>query len=106
VFVAVDQLWLDHPPSFLYQTVIFLAFSTGMIYVYLYKAEKPDFFVQLYLLMMSVKLLAYGGYVYFMITSDKAGAFLNVVFFMLQYFVLTGLEITLLYSKISSKKPD
>ena len=52
--------------------------------------------------MMAVKLLAYGGYAYFMISSDKAGAGLNVVFFMFAYFIFTGLEIAFLYRKIAS----
>jgi len=88
-------------PSFFYQTLIFLVFSTAMIYRYLYKIDKPAFFVQLYLLTMAVKLLAYGAYNAFVILEDKAGAAANVVFFMIVYFIFTALEIAFLYRKIT-----
>jgi hypothetical protein len=52
---------------------------------------------------MAVKLLGYGAYVFFMITGDIAGAFPNVVFFMLTYFVFTALEIFFLYRKNATK---
>lgn len=91
-------------PTFLYQTVIFLTFSTAIIYGYLYRVSKPDIFVQLYLFMMAVKLMGYGGYAFFMITSDRAGATVNVVFFMALYFIFTILEILFLFNKINQQK--
>lgn len=91
-------------PTFLYQTVIFLTFTTGIIYGYLYRVGKPDIFVQLYLFMMAVKLMGYGGYAFFMITSDRVGATANVVFFMSLYFIFTILEILFLYNKINQQK--
>lgn len=94
--------WIS-TPSFLYQTLIFITFTTAVIFAYLYNAMKPDFFVQLYMLSMAVKLLAYSTYAYFMITSDKRGAFLNVAFFLLCYVIFTVVEIVFLYRKISSK---
>jgi len=102
VLSAVHMAWIPRQPSFFYQTLIFLVFSTGLIYRYLYKASRPEFFVQLYLLTMAVKILAYGVYAYIMISKDAAGAALNVVFFMITYFCFTALEITFLYRKISS----
>jgi hypothetical protein len=102
VMLAVYEAWIAKHPSFFFQTQIFLVFSTVVIYAYLYKVNKPDFFVQLYLLTMTVKLLAYGVYVYFMISEDPTGAFENVVFFMGVYITFTVLEITFLYQKISS----
>jgi hypothetical protein len=103
VFLAVRQGLIGELPSFFYQTLIFLLFSTIVIYAYLYKVSKPDYFVQLYLLTMAVKLLGYGAYVYFMITGDGNGAIANVVFFMTTYFIFTTLEIVFLYHKNSSK---
>ena len=99
--VAVTLRWIDELPSFFYQTLIFLVFATTTIFVYLYKTNRPDYFVQLYLFMMALKFLAYGAYNLFMILEDKAGAPLNVVFFVILYFVFTGLEIAFLYRKIS-----
>ncbi len=99
--LAYKQLWIEQLPSFFFETLIFLVFSTTTIFAYLYKVDKPDFFVQLYLLTMVVKFLAYGAYNLFMIMEDKPGAAANVVFFMLLYAVFTGLEIAFLYRKIS-----
>lgn len=98
--LAWQQQWLPLP-SFLYQTLILLAFSTALIYRYLYKVDKSEYFVQLYLLTMTVKLLAYGVYCVFMVLQDKAGATANVVFFMVVYATFTFLEITFLYRRIS-----
>jgi hypothetical protein len=106
VFFAIQKTWLDELPSFFYQTLVFLLFSTIVIYAYLYKVDKPDYFVQLYLLTMAVKLLAYGAYVYFMITGDGKGAFTNVIFFMVSYFLFTTLEIVFLYRRNPTKHTD
>ncbi|HEY0653952.1 MAG TPA: hypothetical protein VGD65_12525 [Chryseosolibacter sp.] len=93
-------------PSFFIQTLIFLTFSTALVFFYLYTAEKPGFFVQLYLLTMAVKLLAYLVFCFVMISNDKPSAVGNVVFFMATYFLFTALEIGFLYRKISGQKPS
>jgi hypothetical protein len=93
-------------PSLYLVTLIFLTFSTALIFFYLYTAEKPAFFVQLYLLTMAVKVLAYLAFCFVMISRDKPSAAGNVVFFMCTYFLFTGLEIGFLYRKISGQKPS
>lgn len=90
-----------HRPSFFNVTLIFLVFSTGLIFMYLWQADKPGFFLQLYLLTMAVKLLAYCAYNLIMILKDKPSAIGNVVFFMIAYFLFTLLEIAFLYGKIN-----
>ena len=92
-WVSADSCWIAALPSFFFQTTIFLLFGTGLLYVYLYRFNKPDFFIQLYLLTMAVKLLAYGAYNFFMIIEDKQGAVKNVVWFMTLYFIFTALEM-------------
>jgi hypothetical protein len=91
-------------PSFFFQTLIFLVFSTGLLFIYLFKANKPDFFLQLYLLSMTVKLLAYCAYCLLVILKDKPGAIGNIVFFMVCYAGFTALEIGFLYHKINRQK--
>jgi len=90
-------------PSFLYQTLIFITFTTAVIFAYLYRMAKPDFFVPMYLLTMGVKLVAYSSYAYFMIRSDRGGAVTNVAFFLLCYAIFTAMEIAFLHRKISSE---
>lgn len=94
--------WIGVLPSFFYQTLIFLVFSTAIIYLYLYRSNKTGLFLHLYLLTMVVKFIAYGAYNLFVILEDKPGAVVNVVFFMLGYFIFTVVEIAFLYRRITS----
>ena len=95
--------WLDQLPTYFFQTFIFLVFGTSLLFVYLYKFNKPDFFVQLYLLSMMVKLIDYGAYNFIMIMDDKGGATQNVIWFVVLYFIFTALEIGFLYRKITNQ---
>ena len=90
-------------PSFFYPTLLFLLLGTAIIYRYLIKVEKPEFFVQLYLITMAMKLLTYGAYCWVMIAQDNAGAPANVGFFLAVYLAFTVLEIGFLFHKISAK---
>lgn len=90
-------------PSFFYPTLLFLLFGTAIIYRYLIKVDKPEFFVQLYLITMAMKLLTYGAYCWIMIAQDNAGAAANVGFFLAVYLAFTALEIGFLFRKISAK---
>lgn len=101
--LLVDHHWLPSLPSYFYQTLIFLLFGTSLLFVYLYRFNKPDFFVHLYLLSMVVKLIAYGAYNFFMIIDDKGGATENVVWFGVLYFIFTAVEIGFLYRKIAGR---
>ena len=98
---SVGQPWLNELPSYFFQTLILLLFGTGLLYIYLYRFNRQDLFVHIYLLSMVVKLLAYGAYNFFMIIDDEAGAVSNVSWFMLLYLIFTLLEIVFLYNKIS-----
>ena len=98
---SVGQPWLNELPSYFFQTLILLLFGTGLLYIYLYRFNRQDLFVHIYLLSMVVKLLAYGAYNFFMIIDDEAGAVSNVSSFMLLNLIFTLLEIVFLYKKIS-----
>jgi hypothetical protein len=100
VLYGVDTGYFNKP-SFFLKTLALLTICTAFIYLYLYKANKPAFFLQLYLLTMVVKVLAYCAYNLVMIMSDRPAAIGNVVFFMVAYFIFTALEIAFLYSKIT-----
>jgi hypothetical protein len=58
-------------------------------------------FVQLYLLTMVVKLVAYASFNLIVILKDRADASANAVFFILAYVIFTGLEVTFLFKKIN-----
>lgn len=91
-------------PSFFYQSLALLLFGTGGIYFYLVdiKQEKPTYFVQIYIATLFAKILAYGAYMFFVVWEDKPGAAANALFFMITYFIFTGIEIIFLYRKVNS----
>ena len=73
--------------------------------VYLIRVRKPDSFVQLYLLFMVLKFLAYGAFVFILILKDKAGAEANALFFMATYFIFTALEVVFLFFRKERESP-
>jgi len=85
-------------PSFFFQSLILLVLTTAVIYRALDKASVA-IFIQLYLVTIALKILAYGAYIFAMAYKDKAGALQNVVFFLVVYFTFTTLEIVFLYRK-------
>lgn len=93
--------WIRETPSFLYETTWLVALTTAIIFIYLYRSGNGNFFVQLYLLSMVLKLITYFAYNLIMIQQDTPGARVNVVYFLLVYSVFTAIEIAFLYRKIS-----
>ncbi len=90
-------------PSYFFQSLILLYAGTAGLYYYLLKVRqtRPDFFVQLYLLTIAVKLLAYGAYLGYVIWDDPESSGANVVFFMSVYILFTVLEVGFLWRKVS-----
>jgi hypothetical protein len=98
------SIWgIESQPDFLYHTLIFLFLATAGLYRFLLKTkqERPDYFVQLYLLTLVVKILGSAAYLFVMVYGHPDPA-RDVVFFMAVYFVFTALEITFLYQKVNS----
>jgi len=88
-------------PSFFYETTILVVLCTAGLCRFLTRPAPPDFFVQLYLLTMVVKLMGYGCYIFVVLFLDPAGGPANVVFFLLLYGFYTLLEIVFLHRRIS-----
>src|SRR5690606_31810947 len=96
-----DQGWISETPSFLYETTWLVALLTSILFVYLYRIDNRTLFVQVYLLSMVIKLIAYLGYNVWVMLEDRAGAEANTVFFLVTYGLFTVLEIAFLHRKIS-----
>ena len=105
VLMSVAFEWIEIVPSYYVQSAILLALCTIIIYRYLERVQSPSTFVQIYLLSMAVKLLAYGAYVAFMVMGDKPGANRNVLFFLVLYVALTTVEVLFLRRKIARNRP-
>ena len=103
--LSVSLGWIESPPSYYVQSLLILGIFTVVIYRYLDRLKNPEIFVQIYLLSMMVKLIAYGVYVVLMIIDDKAGANQNVVFFLVLYVLFTALEVGFLHRKIARNRP-
>jgi len=101
--LALSFWGLEKQPEFLYQTLIFLFLATAGLYRFLIrtKQERPDYFVQLYLLTLVVKILSSSAYLFVIVIRQPDPA-LDVIFFMGVYFVFTALEITFLYKSVNS----
>ena len=101
--ILAISLWgIEKQPEFLYQTLVFLFLATAGLYRFLLKTklERPDYFVQLYLLTLVVKIIASATYLFVMVIGQPDPA-RDVVFFMAVYFVFTALEIGFLYKRVN-----
>lgn len=99
--LVIALLGIERQPVFLYQTLIFLFITTAGLFRFLLKTkeEKPDFFVQLFLLTLVIKLIASSVYL-FIIVKNVAQPASDIVFFMAIYTVFTALEIAFLYKRV------
>ncbi|MCK6617270.1 MAG: hypothetical protein L6Q51_06475 [Cyclobacteriaceae bacterium] len=90
-------------PSHFYHILFFLFISTAGLFYYLQrtKEKRPEFFVQFYLLTMAIKLIAYAGFMIFVISRNRDGATANVVFFMIGYLLFTVAEVAFLYRRVN-----
>ena len=106
VLYGVEYGLLDKVPSFFVPTLILVAFVTVVIYGYLSRLKSPDSFTQFYLLLMVVKVFAFLAYNIIIVLKSRENAAYNVIFFLITYFLFTGLEIAFLYFHVSSRKED
>jgi hypothetical protein len=100
--LAVSKDWIQSPSMF-YITLGFVVFSTVLIHSYLVKIQK-DHFIQFYLLLTVVKLIAFLAYNVVILIKDNSQAFVNVTVFLICYLAFTALEIVFLYRHINSRK--
>lgn len=103
LILAIGQWGFETKPGYFYQTLILLFVSTGGLFRFLLrtKQQRPDFFVQFYLATMVVKLIAYGAYMFVIITSQTENVMFDVAFFMVVYFIFTAIEIGFLYRHVN-----
>lgn len=98
---AAAREWIPEVPTFLYETTWLVAIITGILFVYLYRSKRGAWFVQLYLLSMVAKIVAYLVYNTIIVLDAPRHATANVLYFLIVYLAFTVLEIALLYRKIS-----
>ena len=94
--------WLSELPSYFFETLVFVALTTMVLYSYLNMMPPGRQFVQFYLLTMILKLLGYGAFAFVIIILDRPGAAANALFFIITYMAFTALETIFLYRKSRS----
>jgi hypothetical protein len=99
-FGLVNSGLVQYSGSLFWKIQIFVVVSTSLLFIYLYKARR-EHFVQLYLLTMIVKLLAYAGFAVFIILEDQTNVGVNIGLFLTYYVVYTLLELVFLFPKIN-----
>ena len=104
MWFLAEQGWIVSRPSFFYPTLIFLAFATSIIYLYLYRVKKAAAFVQLFLLLTVIKLIAALGFSLLIVLKDRPQAKMNILFFIIIYMAYTGLEVAFLYRQTRTEK--
>lgn len=104
LFIGAVGFWgIEARPEYFFRTLIFLFISTAGLYRFLLrtKQQRPDFFVQLYLATMVIKLIAYGAYLFIVVTSQTEKTVYDVAVFMVVYFIFTAIEIGFLYRQVN-----
>lgn len=103
IIIASQSLFIVLP-SYFYESLILLFLGTAGIYFFLVdiKKQRPEYFVQLYMATLFIKILAYGAYVLFVVWDDRVHASNNALFFMITYFIFTATEIYFLYRKVTT----
>lgn len=89
---------LIDPPSYAVVTLVGLFLTTTLVYFFLVysKSKHPLDFVRNYLLTLVLKIIMAGVYVFIIMRLDPPWATSNAAFFLICYFIFTGLEVTLL----------
>lgn len=101
--ILIGYVGLAARPSFFNETLALLAFGTVGLYHYLVQVQKtrPQIFVPFYIATLVLKILAYGAYVFVTFRLDPEGAVPNAVYFIVLYFIFTGVEVFFVYRRIT-----
>lgn len=99
VLIAAGNFVFETKPLFFFQTIGLLFISTIGLYKFLVdmKRDRPELFVQVYLATLGIKLIAYAGYLVFMVKRQPEMMVENVVLFLSGYVIFTAVETVFLY---------
>jgi hypothetical protein len=94
-------------PSFSEEIVLFLALTHAGLYSFIVRqlGQRPEDFVKIYLGATVMRILFFGLFIFLVLRMDPVGGFGNALFFLLGYFLFTGLEVAVLYRVVSRQEP-
>jgi|GEM_PF-5983680 len=104
--LAASRLWWPQPSWFL-ESLLFTAFSTALVYHYLlaFLKRQPGKFILLYLLSITVKVLAAVAYLVTLLVLEPGGRPANAVAFLILYVLFTLLEVIFLWRPSQNAQP-
>jgi hypothetical protein len=90
--------WIERPPSYRLEIILFLFFITSLIYRYIFRfaSKGPEVVSQFYLLSIAMKLLGGCSFIAAIIFLDRPNMAGNVILFLIAYIVFTASEIAFL----------
>jgi hypothetical protein len=103
---AVSQ-GLVSRPSYSDEIILFLALAhLGLFGFVLRRLDaRPEDFVKIYLGSTVLRILFFGLFIFLVLRMDPVSGPANALFFLLCYFLFTGLEVAALYPIVSKRKP-
>ncbi len=95
-----------HRPSYEREILIFLTVAHLVLYSVISRQinQRPEAFVKVYLGTMVLRILFFGIFVFTIIRLDPEASRQNALFFLISYFLFTGLEVAALYININGQK--
>lgn len=106
VTVGASQSWFEVPSFALESTLFLMIAHAGMFgFVTRYLNQRPGDFVKIYLGSAVLRILFFGVFIFLVIRLDPVSSTGNALFFLISYFLFTGLEVIALYRTVSRNEP-
>jgi len=103
---GVAQGWFARP-SYSDEIILFLGLAHLGLFVFVLRQldNRPEDFVKIYLGSTVLRILFFGVFIFLVIRMDPVSGPSNALFFLLCYFLFTGLEVAALYPIVAKRKP-
>ena len=103
---AVIQGWFPKP-TYSDEIILFLALSHLGLFGFVLRQldARPEDFVKIYLGSTVLRILFFGVFIFLVLRLDPVSGPANALFFLLCYFLFTGLEVAALYPIVSKREP-
>jgi hypothetical protein len=104
---AVSQGWFPRP-SYSDEIILFLALAHLGLFGFVLRQldARPEDFVKIYLGSTVLRIFFFGLFIFLVLRMDTVSGPSNALFFLVCYFLFTGLEVAALYPVVSKRKPS
>lgn len=106
VAFGASQGWFEMPSFALESTLFLMIAHAGMFgFVTRHLNQQPGDFVKIYLGSAVLRILFFGVFIFLVIRLDPVSSTGNALFFLVSYFLFTGLEVVALYRTVNRNMP-